>query len=155
MKIVLSGLWPSHFFEIIIPAMINAKLTIPKIIPHVSTDTNRSPYGSINDINTPHRKLLNVVKKIRANSHGIALMIRRVSFMLIFLFGCFSSECIENIFSSGMRNIKRCPITSSIIIEAPIIAHPIPRNPITNPLATEVNVKPTPLIVQILPFALA
>lgn len=152
---MLSGFFQSHFFEIIIPAPIKARLTTPKIIPHVSTDTNNNPYGSISDINTPPRKLLNVVKKIRANSHGIALMVRRVSLILSFLFGCSSSACVEKIFSSGIRNVKRCITTTHIITAAHEIAHPIPRNQITNPLATEVRVNPTPLTIPILPFALA
>ena len=56
---------------------------------------------------------------------------------------------------SGMVNVIRWPITSNIITAAHAIAQPIPKNQITNPLATDVRVNHTPLIVPILPFALA
>jgi hypothetical protein len=45
--------------------------------------------------------------------------------------------------------------TIHIITAAQDIAHHMPRNQITNPLATEVRVNPTPLTIPILPFALA
>ena len=82
---VLSGFLPNHFFEIYSPAAMKAKLTPAKISPHVCTDTSKSPYGSMRAINTPPRKLLKVVKKMRANNPGISLMIANVCLMLSFL----------------------------------------------------------------------
>lgn len=64
---------------------MKAKLTPAKISPHVCTDTSKSPYGSMRAMNTPPRKLLKVVKKMRANNPGISLMIARVSLIFSFL----------------------------------------------------------------------
>lgn len=155
-NIVLSGFFPSHFLAINIPAAINARLATANIIHRVCTGTSNSPYGSMSAINTHQRKLLNVVKKISANSHGISWMVAMVSLIFNFLLGaCWSSVCAENMVFSGMVNVSRCPITSSIITAAHAIAQPIQRNQITNPLATDVRVNHTPLIVPILPFAFA
>lgn len=56
---------------------------------------------------------------------------------------------------SGIVNVMICPITSNMMAAAHAIAQPMPKNQITNPLATDVSVNHTPLIVPILPFALA
>ena len=64
---------------------MKAKLTPAKISPHVCTDTSKSPYGSMRAMNTTPRKLLKVVKKMRANNPGTSLIVAIVSLMLSFL----------------------------------------------------------------------
>ncbi len=68
---VLSGFFHRPYFEINNPHTINARLNTHHKTHRVCTETNINQYASINAIKTPHRKLLNVVKKIRAKSHGI------------------------------------------------------------------------------------
>lgn len=82
---VLRGFSPSHHFVISNPHIINQRLKNPQMNPHTSTDTRESPYGSIRDINTHPRKLLNIEKNIRAKSPPILLTIFIVPARSIFL----------------------------------------------------------------------
>ena len=110
-------------------------------------------------IKTPPRKLLNVVKKINCINPGTSLMVANVSLILSFLRGCASVWSSDTwarwFFFSGMVNVNRWSIASTIIPAAPAIAQPMPRNQITNPLATAVTVNHTPLMVPIFPLAWA
>jgi hypothetical protein len=74
-KSVFIGFFPSHHFDMRSPHTINPELKNPQINPQTSTLTRDNPYGSISDINTPHKKLLNRVKNIKALSPEIERII--------------------------------------------------------------------------------
>ena len=82
---VLSGFFQSPYMVINNPHTINARLSTHHNTHQVCTETRISPYASINAIKTPHKKLLNVVKKIRANNHGIHCTVRKVVLRSSFL----------------------------------------------------------------------
>ena len=77
---VLSGLFQRPYLVINNPHAINARLRTHHNTHHVCTETSISPYASINAIKTPHKKLLNVVKKISANNQGTHCTVRNVVF---------------------------------------------------------------------------
>lgn len=157
MNMVLSGDFPSHFFAIHIPPAIKQILSAPRINPHVCTDTRDNPYASISDINTPPRKLLNVVKKISPTSPGIPMTTFTVPFISIPFFAG-SASCsgwaLKGTLSSSFTN-SIWTHTSTVIPTANTIAQPIPKNQITTQLAIDVNENARPFIVPILPFAFA
>lgn len=61
---VFIGFFQSHHFVIKSPQIINQKLKNHQINHQTSTDTKESQYGSISDIKTQPRKLLNIEKNI-------------------------------------------------------------------------------------------
>jgi hydroxymethylpyrimidine/phosphomethylpyrimidine kinase len=81
---VLMGFLPSPHLLTIIHQKIKAKLKVPQINHQVCTDTRDNPYGSISDINTHHKKLLNIVKNINPNNPEIPEMILIVPIISIF-----------------------------------------------------------------------
>lgn len=156
-NIVLTGDLPSQYFAMNIPPPIKPRLINPNSIPRICTDISESPYASISDMNTPPRKLLNVVKRMRPTSPGIAFTILTVPFMSIFFGAGAASSCGCELTGavSGRRTKSICRSTSAVTPIAMMIAHPIPKNHIANQLATEVNANDTPFIVPIFPFAFA
>lgn len=90
-KSVFIGFFPSHHFDMRRPQTINPELKNPQINHQTSTLTSDNPYGSISDINTPQRKLLKRVKKIKALSPEIERIILIVPARSIFF--PHSSNC--------------------------------------------------------------
>ncbi len=95
LKRFFKGVGPKPFLETYRPPKIKLKFKNPNIKPHVWTVTKVNPYASINAIKTPPRKLLNVVKNIKAKSPGTALTAFIVPLRSTFFWpaGC-SSWCV-------------------------------------------------------------
>ncbi len=70
---VRTGLRPRPRRATAIPPTMKPRLVMAIRMPHASTDISVRPYGSISDMNTPPRKLLNVENSRSANSPGTSL----------------------------------------------------------------------------------
>lgn len=148
---VFIGLDQSPHFEITIHQNINAKLNDHQINHHVCTETNDNQYGSINDINTHPRKLLNIEKNIKPKSHEIPEIIFIVPIISIFFHSFFWCE------KSSIGNDKKSKwiIRSNQAIIVIQTAHHIHKNQIVNQLKTDTIQKDIPFVIHKIPFALS
>lgn len=112
---IIKGFFPNHLFAIYKPHKIKLKLKNHQIVPQISTETNVRPYASIRAKNTQPRKLLKVVKNMRANNPGTFLTTFKVHFISTF-FWLSSRMCI--IFFSGIGRRERAIIAIKFAITA-------------------------------------
>lgn len=149
---VLTGFFHTHHLLINNHQTINQKLKNHHINHHISTDTKESQYGSIKDIKTHHKKLLNIEKNISPNNQEIHDITFIVQIKSIF-FHHSSFWCEKSSFGKFKNN--KWNIQSKLAIIVIIIAHHIHKNQIVNQEKTETIQKAKPFAIHKTPFALS
>ena len=150
-NIVRNGVLPKPFLATKTPPIISPRLNTPHKIPQTCTETSNKPYASINDMNEPPRKLLNVLKKISPNKPGTSRTTRIVPRISILS----SGEVVCTTDCCGIASVHRCPIASAESPSANASTQKMPRKPMTKPLKIEATTKPTPFAVPTKPLALS
>ena len=105
---VRTGFAPRPRRATTIPPTMNPRLVNAIRMPHASTDISVSPYGSISDMNTPPRKLLNVENSSSANSPGTSPTARIAPAMSI----TRGASSLGLGASSGMWIVRRWAVTN-------------------------------------------
>ena len=101
---------------------MNPRLVIASTMPHASTRHQRQPVGSISAMNTPPRKLLNVVKRSSASRPGTRRTARIAPRMSMTRGAALAAARGR---ASGMRIVRRCAAASAVsaIAIASVPAH--------------------------------